>query len=75
MAETRRRKSDRRVASRATDSLRQRDPDTGAAQEGNGDAVARRAYEIYERRGREHGRDWDDWFHAEQEIRARGSKA
>lgn len=29
--------------------------------------VARRAYEIFESRGRVHGRDWEDWFQAESE--------
>jgi hypothetical protein len=31
--------------------------------------IARRAYELYERRGGEHGRDLDDWLHAEDELR------
>jgi hypothetical protein len=31
--------------------------------------VARRAYERFEARGREHGRDQEDWFSAEQELR------
>ena len=31
--------------------------------------VERRAYELYERRGREDGHDWDDWLQAEREIR------
>jgi hypothetical protein len=35
------------------------------------DEVTRRAYELYEQRGGEHGHDWDDWFRAEQELRAR----
>jgi hypothetical protein len=34
-----------------------------------GDKIARRAYEIYERRGRQDGRDFDDWLEAEQELR------
>jgi len=33
-----------------------------------GDAVARRAYEIFEQRGRTHGRDEDDWRQAESEL-------
>lgn len=33
-------------------------------------AISRRAHELYERRGGEHGRDWEDWFQAEQEVRA-----
>ena len=30
--------------------------------------VERRAYELYEQRGRENGRDWDDWLQAEREM-------
>ena len=30
--------------------------------------IARRAYELYERRGREHGHDLDDWLQAEREL-------
>ena len=33
--------------------------------------VARRAYELYEQRGAEDGRAWDDWFQAERELRGR----
>ena len=31
--------------------------------------IARRAYHRYEARGREHGRDQEDWFQAERELR------
>jgi hypothetical protein len=31
--------------------------------------IARRAYQLYEERGCEHGRDQDDWFQAERELR------
>ena len=31
-------------------------------------AVARRAYELFESRNREHGHDWEDWFQAESEL-------
>jgi len=31
-------------------------------------AIARRAYELFEARGREHGHDWEDWFKAESEL-------
>ena len=31
--------------------------------------IARRAYELYEARGREHGHDIDDWLQAERELR------
>jgi HSP20 family molecular chaperone IbpA len=30
--------------------------------------VARRAYELFELRGCEHGHDWEDWFRAESEL-------
>jgi hypothetical protein len=33
--------------------------------------VLRRAYERYESRGREDGRDQEDWFAAEEDIRSR----
>jgi hypothetical protein len=32
------------------------------------EVVRRRAYEIYERRGREEGQAWQDWFRAEGEL-------
>jgi hypothetical protein len=31
-------------------------------------SLAQRAYERYEQRGREHGRDLDDWLEAEREL-------
>jgi hypothetical protein len=34
----------------------------------NHDAIKRRAYELYESRGREDGRDLDDWLQAEHEV-------
>lgn len=34
------------------------------------DDVARRAYELFERRGGGHGADLDDWFRAEAELLA-----
>ena len=33
------------------------------------DAIARRAYEIYQRRGGNHGADLDDWLAAERELK------
>lgn len=30
--------------------------------------IARRAYELYQQRGGQHGQDTDDWLAAEQEI-------
>jgi hypothetical protein len=35
------------------------------------DEIARRAYEIYEARGREPGRATDDWLQAERELAGR----
>jgi hypothetical protein len=32
------------------------------------DDVARRAYELFLARGREHGRDLDDWLEAERQV-------
>jgi len=31
-------------------------------------AIARRAYELFEARGRENGHDWEDWFRAQSEL-------
>lgn len=31
-------------------------------------AITRRAFELFEKRGREHGHDWEDWFKAESEF-------
>ena len=31
-------------------------------------AIARRAYELFEARGSEHGHDCEDWFRAESEL-------
>ena len=31
-------------------------------------AIARRAYELFESRNREHGHEWEDWFQAESEL-------
>ena len=35
------------------------------------DEIARRAYDLYEARGAEDGRDLDDWLRAERELRER----
>jgi Protein of unknown function (DUF2934) len=37
--------------------------------------IRRRAYAIYEERGREHGRDVEDWLRAEAEITGTNAKA
>ena len=41
----------------------------GAAAGLTHEAVARRAFEIYLGRGGHHGRDVEDWFQAEKELR------
>ncbi|MBI4226678.1 MAG: DUF2934 domain-containing protein [Candidatus Omnitrophica bacterium] len=33
------------------------------------EAIAKRAYELYLQRGGAHGRDWDDWFQAEVQLK------
>ena len=35
------------------------------------DEIARRAYQLFEERGREPGREWEDWFLAEHNARER----
>ncbi|HEU4630726.1 MAG TPA: DUF2934 domain-containing protein [Gemmatimonadaceae bacterium] len=39
------------------------------------DEVRRRAYELYQARGGEPGREFDDWYAAEQELRQRRAAA
>ena len=39
------------------------------------DDVERRAYELFEQRGRVDGHDWDDWLQAEREIRGAETKS
>lgn len=31
--------------------------------------IARRAYQLFEDRGGDHGHDWEDWLRAERELR------
>jgi hypothetical protein len=40
------------------------------AQLGVEDTISRRAYELYEERGREHGHAEEDWLRAEAEVTA-----
>ena len=40
-----------------------------AKQFGDPQAVARRAYEIYQSRGAYHGADLDDWLEAERQLK------
>jgi hypothetical protein len=36
--------------------------------------IRRRAYELYEERGREDGRDFEDWLRAEEELTNKNSR-
>lgn len=36
--------------------------------------IRRRAYELYEERGREDGRDFEDWLRAEEELTNKKSR-
>ncbi len=38
------------------------------------DAIARKAYEIYEERGREDGKDFEHWLEAEKLVKAKTKK-
>jgi hypothetical protein len=40
---------------------------------GSDDQVRRRAYEIWEQSGRQHGKDADDWYRAESEVRGKSA--
>src|SRR5712692_3402775 len=46
-----------------------RNPVESLAREPTHDEIARRAYQLYEARGSEQGREWEDWFQAERELR------
>ena len=71
-----RRRADRSALRRATDSTPQDEGDlspaiTSAAHqppESRMSKIARRAHEIYEARGGEHGKALEDWLQAEREI-------
>jgi hypothetical protein len=45
----------------------------GSTRSGSDDQVRRRAYELWEQRGRQHGKDADDWFRAESELRGKSA--
>ena len=63
-------KSPRTTKPTASDAPRAATPDGS-----DDDAIARRAYEIYQERGGGDGADVDDWLQAEREIRSRRSDA
>ena len=51
-------------------------PSNGGGNAANGepfsdrDSIARRAYEIYQSRGGQHGADLDDWLEAERQLKS-----
>ena len=47
----------------------------GAITTNDPDAVARRAYEIYQTRGGNHGADLDDWLEAERQLTGQAGTA
>jgi hypothetical protein len=60
-------------SNRRTPALRRRRddvPTTAVDMAVDAESIARRAYERFERRGRKHGRDLEDWLDAERELRA-----
>lgn len=50
---------------RSTPRRKRESPESPVEQQ---ERIRRRAYEIYELRGRESGRDFDDWLQAESEV-------
>jgi hypothetical protein len=47
---------------------------TSAPPKNTEEQIRRRAYELYEARGREDGRDWEDSLRAESEITGKSAK-
>ena len=45
----------------------------GSDRNGSDEQVRRRAYELWEQRGRQHGKDADDWYRAESELRGKSA--
>lgn len=59
-----------------TDTVRK--PQTSIAIKPNpslADQIRRRAYELYEERGRQEGRELEDWLRAEEEVTGRKARA
>ena len=74
MPEMKRRRSDVRAKSVSDDvrSVPAR-PESTFTSPADYEEISRLAHELYEKRGREHGHDWDDWLQAEAELRNRQS--
>jgi len=49
-------------------------PETQAVGFAERDSIVRRAYELFQQRGREMGHDLDDWLRAEHELMEAGSR-
>jgi hypothetical protein len=62
----------RKIQREGSGGRRQRTSSAATAKENGYEDIARRAYDLFERRGREHGRDLEDWLQAEREIRETG---
>ncbi len=45
----------------------------GRQRNGSDEMIRQRAYELWEQRGRQHGRDADDWYRAESELRGKSA--
>ncbi|MDT8067062.1 MAG: DUF2934 domain-containing protein [Terriglobia bacterium] len=46
---------------------------SGSQRNGSDELIRQRAYELWEQRGRQHGRDADDWYRAESELRGKSA--
>jgi hypothetical protein len=47
----------------------QSQPQQQRSNEPSAEEISRRAYELYQARGGDHGRDQNDWFQAENELK------
>jgi hypothetical protein len=54
---------------RAEHSQHSHSPETDVVGFVEPEVIARRAYELFEERGREPGREFDDWLRAEHELK------
>jgi hypothetical protein len=57
------------VAKEAQKTTASPEPDANSAPPIDRSVVARRAYDLYEARGRESGHDVEDWLQAERELK------
>ena len=66
-----RRRTDRSRKTNATEAIGDPPPPKPGV---NQEDVARRAYELYQRRGGADGNDLDDWLQAERDLKIGGSR-